>query len=237
MNRDTACHLKISINSIFLNNLNIKTVFNTRGDNKSPTSLIIPFSDRFPSREDVKEARVLTAIQEEEQTAGIETWFQECHALVLNAAYRITGNLADAEDVLQTIFTRVLMNSKLLDPDVNVHGYFYRAAVNGALDLLRRRHRIQPLEFVTEEVESLPAPVGNPYEQMRAHELAEWLRRSMLRVSPMAAEVFALSCFEGMDNQEIARLLGSTPNSVAVLLHRTRVRLLRELHEHLGGRS
>lgn len=180
---------------------------------------------------------MLTAIQEEEQTAGLERWFQECYTLVLNAAYRITGNLADAEDVLQTIFTRMLMNPRSLDPDANVHGYFYRSAVNGALDLLRRRHGIQPSECETEELESLPAPAGNPYEQLREHELAEWLRRSLLKVSPMAAEIFALSRFEGMDNQEIARLLGTTPNSVAVLLHRTRIRLLRELQEHLGGRS
>lgn len=180
---------------------------------------------------------MLAAIQEKEQTAELETWFQECHVLILNAAYRITGNLADAEDVLQTIFTRMLMNPRPLDPDANVHGYFYRAAVNGALDLLRRRHGIQPSEFEAEELESLPAPAGNPYEQLREHELAEWLRRSLLKVSPMAAEVFALSRFEGMDHQEIARLLNTTPNSVAVLLHRTRIRLLRELQEHLGGRS
>jgi regulator of sirC expression with transglutaminase-like and TPR domain len=34
--------------------------------------------------------------------------FEAYHALVFRTAYRITGNAADAEDVLQTIFLRLL---------------------------------------------------------------------------------------------------------------------------------
>ena len=39
---------------------------------------------------------------------ALETLFREHHGSVFRAAYRITGDPADAEDVLQTVFTRLL---------------------------------------------------------------------------------------------------------------------------------
>jgi RNA polymerase sigma-70 factor, ECF subfamily len=181
---------------------------------------------------------VLTAIREKEQTAVMESWFEEYHAMVLNAAYRITGSREDAEDVLQTIFTRLLANPRVLDPVENIQGYFYRSAVNGALDLLRRRHGIQFSEADEEfEMDTLPALGGNPFQQLQDKELEGWLRKTLLKVSPLSAEAFILSRLEGLDHQEIASLLETTPNSIAVLLHRVRAKLVKELHEYLGGQS
>lgn len=181
---------------------------------------------------------MLTAIQEKEQTAEMGSWFEEHHAMVLNAAYRITGNREDAEDVLQTIFTRLLANPRPLDPAENIQGYFYRCAINGALDLLRRRHGIQLSEADEEfEMDTLPAPAGNPYQQLQEKEIEDWLRKTLLKVSPLSAEAFILSRLEGLDHQEIASLLETTPNSIAVLLHRVKAKLVKELHEYLGGQS
>jgi RNA polymerase sigma-70 factor (ECF subfamily) len=180
---------------------------------------------------------VLTTIQEKAQSPALESWYQDYHALVLNAAYRVTGKREDAEDVLQTIFTRLLANPRQLDPGENIQGYFYRAAIHGALDLLRHRHGIQPVELEEGGLEAFAAASGNPYHQFREQELADWLRQALLRCSPLAAEVFVLARFEGMDNREIARLVDTTPNSVAVLLHRIKEKLSKEFQKHLGGRS
>src|ERR1700736_2210912 len=63
--------------------------------------------------------------------------FAEHHRRILTAAYRITGSMADAEDVTQAVFVRLLSSGGL--PATNAGSYLYRAAINGALDLLRRR--------------------------------------------------------------------------------------------------
>ena len=72
--------------------------------------------------------------------------FAEHHRRVLLAAYRITGSMADAEDVAQTVFLR-LGQGESLDLK-NAASYLYRASINGALDLLRRRKTAaaEPLE-------------------------------------------------------------------------------------------
>jgi RNA polymerase sigma factor (sigma-70 family) len=51
----------------------------------------------------------------------------------------------------------------------------------------------------------------------------------------MAAEAFALRYFEEFSNQEIAEILGSSPNSIAVILHRARDRLRGDLRAATGA--
>src|SRR5215208_406271 len=73
---------------------------------------------------------------------ALEAAFRRHHEAVFRAAYRITGNPMDAEDVLQTVFTRLLRREEGegLDPE-GAGSYLHRAAVNAALDLLRARRR------------------------------------------------------------------------------------------------
>ena len=64
------------------------------------------------------------------------------HRRVLMAAYRITGSMADAEDVAQSVFLRLTAGDE--PAMTNAGSYLYRAAINGALDLLRRK-QTEPL--------------------------------------------------------------------------------------------
>ena len=66
-------------------------------------------------------------------------------------------------------------------------------------------------------------------------EIREWLRGALARLNPRIAEMFMLRFFEGKDNPEIARLLKTTPGTVAVTLSRTRDRLQKEYRAYLGG--
>src|SRR5579863_6547671 len=75
--------------------------------------------------------------------ADLERIFRENHALVFRAAYRITGNAGDAEDVLQTVFLRMLKRDKGAEPVGNMSSFLHRAAVNAALDLVRSRQNVR----------------------------------------------------------------------------------------------
>jgi RNA polymerase sigma-70 factor (ECF subfamily) len=71
----------------------------------------------------------------------------------------VTGSAEDAEDVLQTVFLRLL---RRLPPDLqkNPKAYLYRAAVNQSLDLIRRRRREEPIAN-SERLEAPPSSMLN----------------------------------------------------------------------------
>ena len=168
------------------------------------------------------------------QPFGLESVFLEHQHRVFRAAYRITGNAQDAEDVLQTVFLRLARQGDPVDV-ANPSSYLYRAAVNAALDLLRARH--ERTNVALEEAHSTPdRPVGRPDHVHEAAELRAWLRRAIAGLPPRAAEVFTLHHLEGLDNGEIARALGISRVAVAVTLHRARYRLQQQFRAMRRGR-
>jgi RNA polymerase sigma-70 factor (ECF subfamily) len=167
--------------------------------------------------------------------AELERIFRENHALVFRAAYRIAGNADDAEDVLQTVFLRMLKRDSSAEPVGNIASFLHRAAVNAALDLVRARQNIRhiPLDEL-EPVLAEPAHRG-PERAQSSGEIREWLRGALARLNPRIAEMFALRFFEGKENLEIARLMNTTPGTVAVTMSRTRDRLEKEFRACMGG--
>ena len=61
--------------------------------------------------------------------------------MVYRAAYSVTGDKQDAEDVLQTVFLKLIDQGRTLEFTTNPKGYLYRAAVNEARLLYRTRKR------------------------------------------------------------------------------------------------
>jgi RNA polymerase sigma-70 factor, ECF subfamily len=163
--------------------------------------------------------------------------YLEHQGRVFRAAYRITGNVQDAEDVLQTVFLRLLRrDDDALELAQNLGSYLHRAAVNAALDVLRRRRTAGSVDLDEVGPTLVDLSPVRPDEVHRAAELRSWLRRAVARLSDRAAEMFALRYFEGYDNPEIARMLGTSKVAVAVTLTRTRHRLRREFRRTMGGR-
>jgi RNA polymerase sigma-70 factor (ECF subfamily) len=167
----------------------------------------------------------------------IERIFRDHHGMVYRAAYRITGNPSDAEDVLQTVFLRLLRRDSAAEAVGNMPSYLHRAAVNSALDLMRSRQtaRSVPLE------DAAPDLLENAsFAPDRVHSSAEtrkWLRGAVARLSPQAAEIFALRFFEGKENSEIAEIVGTTLGTVAVTLSRSRDRIEKEFRAYQGEKS
>lgn len=150
--------------------------------------------------------------------------FAELYALhseaVFRAALRITGRPADAEDVLQTVFLRVLSRGGEVDNVAQPAAYFRRAAVNAAVDVLRRR------ELHAESAYDDLAPhaaVQPPFL------LKERLRRAIATVDRDDASLFLLRYVEGLSIEELAGMFQIEKNNVAVRLHRIRHKLQTEM--------
>src|SRR6187397_3551144 len=71
--------------------------------------------------------------------AGLAGLYERHYEAVFRTALRVTGRPADAEDVLQTVFVRLLTGTDHDEAARRPAAYFRRAAVNASVDLLRRR--------------------------------------------------------------------------------------------------
>jgi RNA polymerase sigma-70 factor, ECF subfamily len=145
--------------------------------------------------------------------------FREHANLVFGTACEVTGKKEDAEDVVQTVFLRLLRRG--LPPDFrrNPKSYLYRAAVNESLNIIRSRRR-HPTEIL-EEVEAPLAPDDTDYHEIVHRRLYE----AIAALHPVSAESVILRYVHAYSDAEIAKLLGTSRVTVAVRLHRARVQL------------
>jgi RNA polymerase sigma-70 factor (ECF subfamily) len=138
---------------------------------------------------------------------------------VYGTALRVTGNRADAEDALQTVFLRILNRGSRIDPALAPERYLRRSATNAALDILRRRASRAEAQLD----DSLPHRAESPAL------LKEQLRRAIAALEQRDAEMFVLRYVEGLSNGELAELFGIEKTNVAVRLHRIRQTLQAEM--------
>ncbi|MCY3621445.1 MAG: RNA polymerase sigma factor [Gammaproteobacteria bacterium] len=155
--------------------------------------------------------------------------FEEHHQRIFRAAFRVTGSIDDAEDVLQTVFLNMMKRETNAGVDLgnDPKSYLCRAAVNAAVDVLRTRKRKAAIEPEAEP----PQETAAADAELETRELRRRLRAALSRLSPRAASIVALRFFEGYGNAEIATMLGTSSSSIAVTLHRARRRLKAELQE------
>jgi RNA polymerase sigma-70 factor (ECF subfamily) len=156
---------------------------------------------------------------------ALDALYREHHAMVFRTAHRITGNAADAEDVLQTVFLRMVRRNERRDDSAEAieypENYLRRAAVHAALDVVRARR--QPAGV---DLDRLPDAGGSRPDH---GDLRNFLRQALSELPARSAEIFTLRFFEGLTNPEIARALGISSITVAVTLHRTRRELQKKL--------
>ena len=152
--------------------------------------------------------------------AGFAELYERHYEAVFRAALRVTGNPADAEDVLQTVFLRAMAGRGDVGDVTLPAAYFRRAAVNAAVDVLRRRE----LRAASVYDDSAPHAAVQPPVLLK-----ERLRRAIAALESDDASLFLLRHVEGLSNEELAEMFEIEKNNVAVRLHRIRVRLQAEM--------
>lgn len=168
-----------------------------------------------------------------ERNGRLAQLFAEHYRRVLIAAYRIAGNMADAEDVAQAVFLRV--GTSAATEVANAGSYLYRAAINGALDIVRRRKTAaaEPLDAAANVWATTSG--SSPEAEALNRDLTRLLRLAIAELPPRAAEMFALRYLEELENREIAKLMKTSAAVVAVTLHQVRSKLKKRLIELQRG--
>jgi RNA polymerase sigma-70 factor (ECF subfamily) len=147
----------------------------------------------------------------------------ELHAnRVFRVALRILRSVHDAEDVSQDVFSEAFRLHKT-GPVQNWTGLLVRLATLRSLDRLRRNRPSVELR------ECDRMSTVEPYEELAARELADWLGKALAQLPDQQAAVFVMHHFEQLSREQISAVLDVSPEAVSAALYKARQRLLTQL--------
>src|SRR5947209_1726257 len=150
---------------------------------------------------------------------------------VQNLAYRMLGNVTEAEDVTQEAFVRAYTQLATYKPTHKFSTWLLSIASHLAIDQLRRRRFLAlPLEdvpFLEWIVDSGTSPEQSALEGEQQDEIQFYLQR----LPSKYRAVIVLRYWYDFSYEEIARTLDLTPALVKARLHRARELLARYMKQ------
>ncbi len=143
---------------------------------------------------------------------------------VWRTVYRLLDHHADALDCYQETFVAAWRFAER-QPVADWASFLTSLATRRAMDRLRQHYRswthLIPMDTVPEPASKAECPL----QHASARELMDRVREGIAKLPDKQAEVFWLSCVEGLSHQQIGDRMQIPPAEVRVLLHRARTRL------------
>lgn len=140
----------------------------------------------------------------------------------LAAAHRVVRSRADAEDIVQSVFARLLVAGLRFDGRSSAERWLRRVVVNASISELRARRRAERLEWTPEDR-------ALPDELVATSERRAQFLRALATLPERYRAVISLRDLRGLSYPEIARCLNIPEGTVKSTLSRGRRRLARAL--------
>lgn len=152
-------------------------------------------------------------------------------SLLFRVAHSVLRSRAEAEDVVQDAFVRVLEHRRSLATVREMRVWLVRIAWNLALG---RRRRIRPEQFDEGFAESLIARNLPADEALQEAQRLRAVLQELERLPRAEREVLLLSVADELGTAEMAEVLGRSESAVRALLPRARTRLRERLEKGEG---
>lgn len=136
---------------------------------------------------------------------------------LLRAAYLLTGNRADAEDLVQAALAKTYLAWDRIEDRAALDGYVRRAMVNTHISWWRRR-RLE--EFPTDEI-----PDQAVADHSAGSDMQESLRQAIARLPQRMRDAVMLRYYEDMTEAEVAEALGVSLGTVKSTVSRAVAKL------------
>ncbi len=144
-------------------------------------------------------------------------------------ALRMAGNRADAGDLVQEAFLRVMKYIKSYDESQPFEGWLYQIIRNIFLNSVRLESRRRSVSFSARRDEDsasledvLKDPAPGPERLADSSETGAEIQRALDSLSPTLRMTVVMVDLEGMGREECARVLGCSLSALDVRLHRAR---------------
>jgi RNA polymerase sigma factor (sigma-70 family) len=129
---------------------------------------------------------------------------------MLNVAFRIVGNIGDAEDVLQEAFLDAFSKLKDFRQETTFGLWLKQIVVHRSVNLLRKR-KVEWVELESGEFENLPDEVADDDDDIQ-YQVA-LVKAAMNKLPEGYRVVLSLYLLEGYDHEEIGQILNIAENT------------------------
>lgn len=153
---------------------------------------------------------------------------------IFRSASRVTGNAADADDVVQETFLRAYRSLHAFDSRAALGTWLHRIAINCALDLIDSRRRREGRVDRDHDLSLVPSSAAAPDRVAHGSEMQRAIALAMDNLTGNERTAFVLRHFEGMPLEEIGKVLGIQLNATKNTVFRA-VRKLREQLQPFTG--
>src|SRR4029453_8662975 len=163
------------------------------------------------------DAELLLRLRRRDREAW-EELYAEYQPRLRGFAYRLAGNVHDADDLVQETFVRAVPRLDRLDPQTaDIGAYLFTTLRNLFLKQGERTKRQQPVAEVPEPV--LPTPIeDDPERGTLLRNQQDEVRLANSKLQPRQRLVLALRELEDRSYAEIGELVDMKENAVAQLI-------------------
>jgi RNA polymerase sigma-70 factor (ECF subfamily) len=165
-----------------------------------------------------------------EKMAGFEELYRKHYRRVYSICLRMTGNVAEAEDLTQEVFIQLHRKLGSFRGESAFTTWLHRLTVNQVL--MHFRKRSVKSELTTEDGEmpdSIDPDTLNPEAMPIIDRIS--LETAIAQLPPGYRTAFVLHDVEGYEHEEIARILGCSPGTSKSQLHKARLKLRRLIQQ------
>lgn len=154
--------------------------------------------------------------------------FDEHYRPLCNFAYRITGDIDQAEDIVQDVFVKLWNTKEMLQKDKNVRSYIYMMVRNHSLEIVRREGIGAKInkEILYLHTDKSASMIDD--EEIEKYKLIDKIYVSIRQLPPKCSEVFTMSKINGLSYAQIAERLDISVKTVENHISKA-LRLLREM--------
>jgi RNA polymerase sigma-70 factor (ECF subfamily) len=138
--------------------------------------------------------------------------------MIHSLTFRMTGSLADAEDLAQETFIQAFRQLSGFRAESRFSSWLYRIAVNLCLNWKKREERQHRVlnDWGQQQETASTGSTGHRTEQVQ---------QALLKLNPKQRAAVVLTTYDGLNHAEAARVLGCSETTISWRLFAARTRL------------
>ncbi|MCP3936257.1 MAG: sigma-70 family RNA polymerase sigma factor [Actinomycetia bacterium] len=170
---------------------------------------------------DSRRARRRSRAQHHQAVPTWEEVAREHGAFIYTVAYRLTGNRAEAEDLVQDVLVRVQRGLRTFRPG-SMQGWLSRITTNAFLDEVRRKKR-RPTDALPDENPERVLPTSDAADDvLEQSTFSGEVQVALAQLSDDFRAALVLSDVVGLSYAEIAEALDTPIGTIRSRIHRAR---------------